>query len=186
MKNRALSTLLAVSAGLLLAATALAADPNPFFERSPLQYQAPPFDKIRDADYAPAIEEGMKRQIAEIEAIANDPAPPTFANTIEAMERSGELLTRVAKVFFNLAQSNTNDAHPEDPRGGGPEARRAPGRDLPEPEALRAREGALRRSATRSGSIAGERGTSSSATTGTSCAPARELLATPTRRRCAR
>ncbi len=110
MKNRALSTLLAVSAGLLLAARARAADPNPFFERSPLQYQTPPFDKIHDSDYGPAIEEGMKRQIAEIEAIANDPAPPTFANTIEAMERSGELLTRVAKVFFNLAQSNTDEA----------------------------------------------------------------------------
>jgi peptidyl-dipeptidase Dcp len=52
----------------------------------------------------------MKRQIAEIDAIANEPAPPTFANTVEAMERSGELLNRVAKVFFNLAQSNTNDA----------------------------------------------------------------------------
>src|ERR1019366_1705192 len=67
-------------------------------------------DKIRDGDYAPAIEEGMKQQIAEIEAIANDAAPPTFANTLEAMERSGELLNRVTKVFFNLAQSNTNDA----------------------------------------------------------------------------
>ncbi|HTS03288.1 MAG TPA: M3 family metallopeptidase, partial [Thermoanaerobaculia bacterium] len=53
---------------------------------------------------------GMKQQIAEIDAIANDPAPPTFANTLEAMERSGQLLTRVTKVFFNLAASNTNDA----------------------------------------------------------------------------
>ena len=67
--------------GILLSGTAAAAAPNPFFQRSPLQYQAPPFDKIHDADYGPAIEEGMKRQLAEIEAIANDPAPPTFANT---------------------------------------------------------------------------------------------------------
>ena len=103
---RALSTL---CVGILLAQAAAAAGPNPFFRKSTLQYQAPPFDKIRDADYEPAFEEGMKRQIAEIEAIANDPAPPTFANTLEAMERSGELLTRVAKVFFNLDASNTND-----------------------------------------------------------------------------
>ena len=100
----------AFCAGILLAGAAVAADSNPFFQKSPLQDQAPPFDKIKDADYAPAIEEGMKRQIAEIDAIANDPAPPTFANTLEAMERSGELLIRVAKVFFNLAQSNTDDA----------------------------------------------------------------------------
>ena len=104
-------SLSAFCVGILLATgAAVAADSNPFFQKSPLQDQAPPFDKIKDADYAPAIEEGMKRQIAEIDAIANDPATPTFANTLEAMERSGELLTRVAKVFFNLAQSNTDDA----------------------------------------------------------------------------
>lgn len=97
-------------AGVLLAGSAVAADSNPFFQKSTLQDQAPPFDKIKDADYAPAIEEGMKRQIAEIDAIVSDPAPPTFANTLEAMERSGELLTRVTKVFFNLAASNTDDA----------------------------------------------------------------------------
>ncbi len=83
---------------------------NPLFTPSPLLYQAPPFDKIKDSDYQPAIEEGMKRNLAEVEAIANNPEPPTFANTIEAMERSGDLLTRAAKIFFNLAQSNTNDA----------------------------------------------------------------------------
>jgi peptidyl-dipeptidase Dcp len=92
-----------------LVATAAVAQTNPFFTPSPLPLQAPPFDKITNADYQPAIEEGMKRQIAEIEAIANNPEPPTFENTILAMEKSGDLLTRVAKVFFNLAQSNTND-----------------------------------------------------------------------------
>jgi peptidyl-dipeptidase Dcp len=100
---------------LLIASVALAAPPaakrtNPFFNRSSLQYQAPPFDRIRDSDYAPALEEGMKRQLAEIDAIANNSEAPTFANTIEALERSGELLTRVSKVFGNLAQSNTNEA----------------------------------------------------------------------------
>jgi peptidyl-dipeptidase Dcp len=82
---------------------------NPFLSASSLQFQAPPFDRIKDTDYQPAIEQGMKQQLAEIDTIANNPAPPTFANTIEAMERSGALLTRVSKVFFNLTQSNTND-----------------------------------------------------------------------------
>jgi peptidyl-dipeptidase Dcp len=81
---------------------------NPFFAPSALPFQAPPFDKITDADYQPAIEEGMRVQIEEIEAIANSGEAPTFANTLEAMERSGALLTRVNKVFFGLAQANTN------------------------------------------------------------------------------
>lgn len=92
------------------AATAPGVNPvNPFFTESTLPFHAPAFDKIKDSDYTPAIEEGMKGQLAEIEAIANNPQPPTFANTLEAMEHSGALLTRVSKVFFNLSQSNTND-----------------------------------------------------------------------------
>ncbi|HSE13110.1 MAG TPA: peptidyl-dipeptidase Dcp [Rudaea sp.] len=90
-------------------AKAAAAASNPFFKASTLQYQAPPFDKISDADFLPAIEEGIRQHRAEIEKIANRKDAPTFANTIEAMERSGELLTRAAKVFFALAQANTND-----------------------------------------------------------------------------
>src|SRR5207249_1571669 len=82
---------------------------NPFFSESSLPYHAPPFDKIKDTDYAPAIEEGMKDQLAEVEKIANDTASPNFANTFETLERSGALLTRVTKVFFNLTQSNTSD-----------------------------------------------------------------------------
>ena len=82
---------------------------NPFFSESTLPYHAPPFDKIKDSDYAPAIEEGMKNQLAEIEAIANSTEAPTFANTFEAMERSGALLTRVTKVFFNLTAANTSE-----------------------------------------------------------------------------
>jgi peptidyl-dipeptidase Dcp len=83
---------------------------NPLLTRSSLPYQAPPFDRIHDADYGPAIEQGMKEQLAEIAAIAGSSSAPTFANTIEAMERSGELLTRAEKVFFNVEQSNTNEA----------------------------------------------------------------------------
>src|SRR6185503_16089602 len=82
---------------------------NPFFSKSTLPYQTPAFDKIKDTDYQPAIEEGMKQQLAEMAAIANDSSAPTFDNTIIPMEKSGQLLTRVAKVFFNLTQSNTND-----------------------------------------------------------------------------
>src|SRR3954465_5871236 len=92
----------------LFVCTAAMAQENPFFKPSALPFQAPPFDKIKDSDYQPAIEEGMQRQLAEIQAIANSAEAPTFANTIEAMERSGALLTRVNKVFNGLAQSNTN------------------------------------------------------------------------------
>jgi peptidyl-dipeptidase Dcp len=89
---------------------AAAASTNPFAEPSTLQYQAPDFTKIKESDYAPALDEGMRLQRAEIDAIANNPAPPTFENTLVAMERSGAMLTRVAKVFFNLTQSNTDPA----------------------------------------------------------------------------
>ncbi len=81
---------------------------NPFATVSTLPYQAPPFDRIHDADYQPALEEGMRQQIAEVAVIANDPAPPTFDNTIVMMERSGALLTRVNKVFSGLVLANTD------------------------------------------------------------------------------
>jgi peptidyl-dipeptidase Dcp len=81
---------------------------NPFYTSSTLPFHAPPFDKIKDADYQPAIEAGITQQRAEIEAIANNPAPPTFDNTIVAMEKSGQLLNRVSLVFYGIAQANTN------------------------------------------------------------------------------
>ncbi len=81
---------------------------NPFAKPSTLLFQAPPFDRIKDSDFQPAIEEGMRRQLVEVEAIANNSDAPTFANTIEAMERTGELLRRVQRVFSSLVQSNTN------------------------------------------------------------------------------
>jgi peptidyl-dipeptidase Dcp len=91
------------------APAAEASTTNPFLAASTLQYETPPFDRIKDEHYKPALEEGMKQNLAEIEKIANSTEPPTFANTIEPMERSGALLTRVAKVFFNMTQSNTNE-----------------------------------------------------------------------------
>ncbi|MEP6484541.1 MAG: M3 family metallopeptidase [Rudaea sp.] len=82
---------------------------NPFFAPSSLQYEAPAFDKITDADFQPAIEEGMKRQLTEVEAIANSNDAPTFENTIAALEKSGALYVRTTKVFDALTQANTND-----------------------------------------------------------------------------
>src|ERR1022692_2113037 len=68
---------------------------NPFYAASSLPYQAPPFDKIKDSDYQPAIEAGMARQRQEVRAIADSPAPATFDNTIVALEKSGQLFNRV-------------------------------------------------------------------------------------------
>src|SRR5437667_423040 len=82
---------------------------NPFASASPLLYQAPPFDRIHDAGYQPAVEEGMRRQLAEVEGIASDTAAPSFDNTIVALERSGALLTRAFKVFIAMTQANTDD-----------------------------------------------------------------------------
>ena len=82
---------------------------NPFYAASTLQYQAPAFDHIKDSDYEPAMVAGMQVQIGEIDAITNQAAAPTFDNTIVAMERSGVLLTRAAKVFNAVTGANTND-----------------------------------------------------------------------------
>src|SRR3954470_6144793 len=82
---------------------------NPFFVESTLPYHAPRFDLIRNEHYQPALEEGMRRQLAEIDAIAKQTAPPTFDNTIVAMENAGALLSRAAKAFFAVVGANTND-----------------------------------------------------------------------------
>lgn len=83
---------------------------NPLMVASPLPFQAPPFDLIQDEHYQPAIEEGMRQHLAQVRAIADNPDPPTFANTIEALERSGELLSRAASVFFAMTSADTNPA----------------------------------------------------------------------------
>lgn len=92
------------------AAVTPAATENPLLVASTLPFQAPPFDKIKDADYLPAFEEGMKQHLAEMRRIADNPEPATFDNTIVAMEKTGETLGRVARVFFGLVQADTNDA----------------------------------------------------------------------------
>ena len=82
---------------------------NPFFEKYTTPYGTVPFDKIKNEHYEPAIREGISRQAAEIDAIVNNPESPTFANTILAYEKSGELLDRVTTVFGNLRSAETND-----------------------------------------------------------------------------
>src|SRR5690606_31243684 len=114
---------LAMALALALAATSLhaqaqdatpvaatAEQSNPFFAESPLPLHYPQFDRIKDSDFAPAFDRGMAEQLAEIAAIADNPAPPTFDNTIVAMEKSGQVFNRAASVFFNLVGADTNDA----------------------------------------------------------------------------
>src|SRR5579872_3066770 len=81
---------------------------NPFFEAWTTPFGLPPFDRIRPQHFPPAFNRGMEEHAAEIAAIAGNAAPPDFANPIEALERSGKLLTRVGRVFHNLTSSATN------------------------------------------------------------------------------
>jgi peptidyl-dipeptidase Dcp len=92
---------------LFMSSTVLAQE-NPFLTPYTTPYQVPPFDQIKLEHYKPAFLEGMRVQKGEIEAIANATAKPTFENTVLAMETSGDLLSRVSTVFFNLSSSHTN------------------------------------------------------------------------------
>jgi len=83
---------------------------GPFETASTLDLNYPRFDRIKDSDFAPAFDAGMAQQLREIDAIANDPAKPTFRNTIVAMEKTGLLLDRATNVFFNLVGTDKNDA----------------------------------------------------------------------------
>jgi len=99
-----------LQAASILTLCATAALAGPFDAPSPLPYHAPQFDKIKDGDYAPAFALGIKQQEAEMGAIADNAAAPTFDNTIAAMEKSGRMLDRVSNTFFNIQQANTNPA----------------------------------------------------------------------------
>ena len=83
---------------------------NPFSCKSTLPFEAPPFDRIEEQHFLPAFTEGMAQHRAEVQRIAADDAAPSFANTVEAMERAGALLGRTASVFFNLTGSTTTEA----------------------------------------------------------------------------
>ena len=98
----------AQAAGQAAGQTAAFGPENPFYAASTLPYHAPPFDRIKDTDYQPALEAGMAEQLKEVDAIANNPAPPTFENTLVALEKSGQLYARVAEVFDGMTGANTN------------------------------------------------------------------------------
>jgi peptidyl-dipeptidase Dcp len=114
------TNLVALSALLLMAGCDQSSEPakttmetttvNPLLQPSALPFLAPPFDKIKDSDFRPAILEGMKRHLAEIDSIANSTEAPTFENTIVAMEKSGKDLSRASSIFYNLTGSATNDS----------------------------------------------------------------------------
>ena len=120
LRYAALATMFTMGAGLVAcnntttpapapAQPAATPAPSPFAQDSTLPYNLPPFDKIKDADYRPAFEEGMAAQRKEVDAIAHNAEAPSFDNTIVALERSGRELARVSTVFFNLTSSNTSD-----------------------------------------------------------------------------
>ncbi|MBL8002560.1 MAG: M3 family metallopeptidase [Flavobacteriales bacterium] len=113
-------TLLPITAVILLAACSQAPETakntmetstaNPLLVPSDLPFHAPDFRTFKDADFRPAILEAMERHMAEIDAIANSAEPPTFENTIVALEKSGQDLGRVTAIFYNLTGSATNDS----------------------------------------------------------------------------
>jgi len=82
---------------------------NPFFKEWKTPFQTPPFNEIKEEHFLPAFEEGMKQHKTEVDELLNSKDKATFENTIEALEKSGALLTKVSNVFYNLLSSNTND-----------------------------------------------------------------------------
>jgi len=108
-------TVVLALAGLLILGACTSPQPpaeqeNPLLSKWDTPFQAPPFDRIKPEHFEPAFETAMKAHDAEVEAIASNPAPPSFTNTVEALERSGQLLNRVHLVFLNL---NEADSTPE-------------------------------------------------------------------------
>jgi len=96
-------------AAALFSVNMMAQDTNPFFTVWDTPFQVPPFEKINNSHYMPAYEEGMKQQRDEIRAIVENPAAPTFENTVLALDVSGSLLQKVALVFSALNSANTNE-----------------------------------------------------------------------------
>ena len=81
---------------------------NPFLTESALPYHMPPFDKIKDEHFVPAIDAGMQEQLKEVDAVAASPDKPTLDNTVVALERTGRLLDRAERTFSNLNAADTN------------------------------------------------------------------------------
>jgi len=110
-------------------ASSISGHENPLLAEWHTEFQLPPFDLIQSEDYLPAFREAMDMENVEIDAIVNDPDDPTFENTIEALERSGKMLTRVGRVFGAVNGANTNDVLQETARTLAPE-RSAHGSDI--------------------------------------------------------
>src|SRR5580700_6735285 len=102
------AAILAIVPVVSIQAATAAMTENPLLQPSTLPYRMPPFDRIRASDYAPAFEAGMRAQLREVAAIAHDPRPPDFQNTIVALDRSGQLLLRVGFLFDELNANNTS------------------------------------------------------------------------------
>ncbi len=100
-------TILCILSATLL--TACNMQNNPFLTESPLPYGAPQFDKIRNSHYLPAFEEAFRQGKQEIDAIVANPDAPTFQNTIEALEYSGSLVSKVGGVFYNILEADASD-----------------------------------------------------------------------------
>ncbi len=81
---------------------------NPFYAASPLPFHAPPFDHIKDSDYQPAIEAGIAQSMQEVRAIADNPAPPDFTNTVVPLLKGGKLLDRSLAPFFLVVSAASN------------------------------------------------------------------------------
>ena len=109
--------LILMSVGLLFSACSktsetpveTSAADNPFFAEYDTPFQVPPFDLIKPEHFIPAYEKGMEQEKAEIEALASNPEPPTFDNTIVDLDRAGKQLSKVSIVFGGLSSANTND-----------------------------------------------------------------------------
>ncbi len=119
---------------------------NPFYSPSTLPFHAPPFDKIKDSDYQPAIEAGIEQNITENNAIADDPAEPTFENTFVAMEKSGRLVDRVMEVFNGITGANMNPDLQKVQDAVAPKLAAHAGCDLSEPQTVCPRRENLQRS----------------------------------------
>jgi peptidyl-dipeptidase Dcp len=107
------TTLSLLVAALTMALPAAGTDPtkmhdNPLLTASPLPFQLPPFNRLQDSDFAPAYDQGIAEELKEVEAVAVNPEPATFENTLVVLERSGQLLKRVDDIFSNLNSANTN------------------------------------------------------------------------------
>lgn len=110
MVHHRLSCAFLLAASALVSTQAFAAPRvSPFAAPSTLPFQAPPFDQIKDEDYQPAFDTAIDEHMREVRAIADNPAAPTFDNTIAALEKSGRMLDRVSSAFFAVVQANTND-----------------------------------------------------------------------------